>query len=53
MNIGRILKSAARYAKNNPEKVLMVASLVAPKVVTKVAPKVVQAIATAKVVKGR
>lgn len=41
MNIGRLLGKAVRYAKANPEKVLVVASLIAPGVVAKVVPKIV------------
>ena len=40
MKIGRLLKKAVRFAKNNPEIVLSVAGVVAPKLVTKVAGKV-------------
>lgn len=47
MNLGKIIRGAVRYAKQNPEKVLVVASLVAPaataKVVAKVAPLIVAA----------
>jgi len=40
MNIGKLLGKAVRYVKANPEKVLVVASLVAPGAVAKVAAKV-------------
>lgn len=60
MNIGKILKSAVRYAKDNPEKVIAVATIIAPapvkagvvQAVTKLAPKVVKAVAVVKAVKG-
>lgn len=45
MNIGKLLKSAVRVVKASPEKALIVASLVAPGVVSKLAPKVVPIVA--------
>jgi hypothetical protein len=41
MNLARLFKSAVRVVKENPDKALIVASLVALGVVTKLAPKVV------------
>lgn len=52
MNIGKLLRSVARYAKDNPEKVLVVAGMLAPGAVAKVAPKVIKAVAVVKAVKG-
>jgi len=52
MKLGKLLKSAARYAKDNPEKVLVVAGMVAPGVVAKLAPKVVKAVAVVKAAKA-
>lgn len=47
MNIGKLLKSVVRYAKANPEKVLVVASLVAPAATAKVIAKAGPLIAAA------
>jgi hypothetical protein len=41
MKLARILKSAVAVVKANPDKALIVASLVAPSVVSKLAPRVV------------
>lgn len=43
MNIGNILKSVARKAKENPELALVLLGLVAPKAASKVAPIIVAA----------
>jgi hypothetical protein len=43
MNIGKLLGKAVRYAKANPEKVLVIASVLAPGAVAKVAPIVIAA----------
>lgn len=43
MNIGKILKSAARKAKENPELALVLLGLVAPKVAAKAAPIIMAA----------
>lgn len=48
MNIGKLLGKAVKYAKANPEKVLVVASLIAPGAVAKVAAKAGPLIAAAK-----
>lgn len=47
LNIGKLLKAAATAVKKNPEIALVVAGVIAPKVVAKVVP----IIAKAKVVK--
>lgn len=52
MNLKKLLGKVVSYAKANPEKVLMVATLVAPGVVAKVAPKVAKAVAAVKVAKS-
>jgi len=41
MNVGKLVKSVARTAKDNPELALMLAVIVAPKLARKVAPVVV------------
>ena len=51
MNLGNLLKGAARVIEKNPKKALLVATIVAPGLVAKLAPKVVSAAAKAKVVK--
>lgn len=43
MNIGKILKTAARKAKENPELALVLLGLVAPKVAAKAAPIIMAA----------
>jgi len=52
MNIGKFLGKAVRYAKANPEKVLVVASLIAPGAFAKIAPKVAPLIVAATATKG-
>lgn len=51
MNIGRLFGKAVRYVKANPEKVLVVASLVAPGAVAKIATKVAPLIIASSVAK--
>jgi len=48
MKIGKLIKSAVRYAKANPEKVLVVASLIAPGAAAKVIAKAGPLIAATK-----
>lgn len=43
MSIGKLLGKVVRYAKANPEKVLVIASVLAPGAVAKVAPVIVAA----------
>lgn len=43
MNLGKILKTAARKAKENPELALVLLGLVAPKVAAKAAPIIMAA----------
>ena len=43
MNLGKILKSVVKKAKDNPELALIVVGLVAPKVAAKAAPIVIAA----------
>jgi hypothetical protein len=43
MNIGKLLKSAVRAVKKNPEVALIVVGLVAPKLAAKAAPIIVAA----------
>ncbi|WP_164521230.1 hypothetical protein [Sphingomonas sp. ABOLF] len=43
LNIGKLLKTVARAAKDNPEIALGVVGLIAPKVVKRIAPIVVAA----------
>lgn len=43
MGLGKLIKSAARVVKNNPEIALVFAGVVAPKLVRKAAPLIVKA----------
>ena len=43
MNIGKLLGKAVRYVKQNPEKVLVIASVLAPGAVAKAAPIIIAA----------
>lgn len=43
MNLGKLIKSAARVVKKNPELALVVAGVVAPGLVRKAAPIVLKA----------
>lgn len=43
MNIGKLLKGVVCYAKANPEKVLVIASVLAPGAVAKAAPIIIAA----------
>ncbi len=45
MNLGKLLKSVVKKAKENPELALVVVGLVAPKLASKVAPVIVTATA--------
>ena len=47
MNLGKLFGKAVRYVKANPEKVLVIASLVAPGAVAKIATKAGPIIAAA------
>ncbi len=51
MNLGKLLSGAVRVVERNPKKALLVATIVAPRLVTKLAPKVVSAAAKAKLAK--
>ncbi|SOB81162.1 hypothetical protein SAMN06297144_1430 [Sphingomonas guangdongensis] len=52
MNLGKLLKSVAKKAKENPELALIVLGIAAPKLAAKVAPKIAQVAAAVKVAKA-
>lgn len=49
MNLGKILKSAVRTVKQNPEIALAAAGLIAPKLMAKAAPVIVAVITKPKI----